>query len=92
MCAARASWGATFTYTRMFMIRAQTYAYNAPVPMRQLLLRWTIAMPYLMRMHIEEYRVDAGNMKALLTPAEVRAGTRLLTCSGNWGSDVAGVA
>ena len=69
---ARQAWGATFTYMRQLMVRLQTYCYDAPLPMRQLMVRWVIALPYLMRMHLEEYADHAGSLEKLLTPAEVR--------------------
>ena len=40
LIAARQAWGATFCYIRQLMVRLMNYCYDAPVPMRQLLLRW----------------------------------------------------
>ena len=78
---ARQAWGATFGYMRELIVRLHMYCYDAPLPMRQLMVRWVIALPYLMRMHLEEYADHAGSLEKLLTPAEVR--WRAFACSAN---------
>ena len=51
--AARTAWGAVYTYCRTFLARMEAYAGDAELPMRQLLMRWTIALRYLMRSRLD---------------------------------------
>ena len=45
---------------------------DASPKVRKLLLRWTLALPYLMRSHLLEYKVGADTLGELLTEVEVR--------------------
>ena len=68
---ARSAWGAVYTWCRTFMSRMVGYAHNVPPPMRQFTLRWTIALPYLLRSHLSYYKPGSDNIEALLTAEEV---------------------
>lgn len=74
--AARSAWGATYTHCRTLMARFQGYAHDAPLPMRKLLLRWIIALPYLMRSHLADYKPGSDSLEHLLTQDEVRTPCR----------------
>jgi predicted membrane chloride channel (bestrophin family) len=73
MCAARSQWGAIYTQCRMLMARFQGYAYDAPIPVRKLLLRWIIALPYLVRSHLMDYKPGCDSLEHLLSKHEVRS-------------------
>ena len=66
----------------MFVTRIQSYRHSIPVPMRQYFLRWTIALPYLLRSHLRDYEPGADSIEELLLPEEVRS---MLAC-GDAGS------
>jgi predicted membrane chloride channel (bestrophin family) len=72
MHAARTAWGAVYTHCRMLIARFQAYARDAPLPVRKLILRWIVAMPYLMRSHLADYKPGCDSLEHLLTKAEVR--------------------
>lgn len=61
-----------YTYCRTFLARMEAYAGDADLPMRQFLMRWTIALPYLMRSHLTGYLPGSDSIEALLTEPEVR--------------------
>ena len=61
-----------YSWLRSFTSRAQAYLPNAPPPVRAALLRWTIALPYLMRSHLMSYAPGSDSLEALLTADEVR--------------------
>jgi hypothetical protein len=52
---------------------AQAFAPGAPLPQRMALLRWTIALPYVMRAHLLDYKPGSDSLDELLTLEEVRA-------------------
>jgi hypothetical protein len=68
---ARSSWGPVNVYCFNFIIKSQTYLHDAPLAVRQMLLRWTIALPYLLRSHVLDYKPGADSLEELLTDAEV---------------------
>jgi hypothetical protein len=72
MVAGRTAWGATYTHCRMLIVALIGYATDAPIPMRKLLLRWVIALPYLMRSHLMDYKPGCDSLEHLLTDTEVR--------------------
>jgi hypothetical protein len=76
--AARTQWGAVYTWCRTFLMRIQAYAHGMPLPMRQLFLRWTIALPYLMRSHLSDYRPGSDSIETLLTASEARCASHLV--------------
>jgi hypothetical protein len=57
----------------MLIARFQAYAHDAPLPMRKLILRWIIALPYLMRSHLVDYKPGSDSLEHLFTEAEVRS-------------------
>ena len=73
MRAARTAWESVYTWCRSFLVRAQAYAPDCDIAMRRLLLRWTIALPYLMRSHLSDYKPGSDALQHLLTVDEVRS-------------------
>ena len=90
--AARTAWGATYTHCRTLLARFQGYAHDAPLPMRKLILRWIIALPYLMRSHLADYKPGSDSLEHLLTESEVRVHPGLLHNVGVYACVVAAVA
>lgn len=70
--AARTAWTAVYTECRMFVARAQSYSPEMPIPMRRLIMRWVIALPYLLRSHLLDYQPGSDSVEELLRPEEVR--------------------
>ena len=61
-----------YSWLRSFTSRAQAYLPDAPPLVRAALLRWTIALPYLMRSHLMSYAPGSDSLETLLTADEVR--------------------
>jgi hypothetical protein len=55
----------------MMMATFKGYAHDATIPMRKFLLRWVIALPYLMRSHLVDYKPGCDSLEHLLTEPEV---------------------
>ena len=81
MYAARTAWGAVYTWCRTFLMRLQAYKHDMPISLRQFMLRWTIALPYLMRSHLSDYRPGCDSIEDLLTHNEVCSGDAFCACS-----------
>lgn len=71
MHAVRSAWGMMYGLARIFIAKAQAHLPRAPPPARLFLLRWLIALPYLMRGQLAETRGPDG-LRNLLTPSEAR--------------------
>ena len=44
---------------------------DAPPEVRAMILRWTCALPYLMRSHLLHYKTGSDSLQELLTAEEV---------------------
>lgn len=75
-CAARSAWGPVNVYTNVFLTKAQAFLPGADAAARKLLLRWTIALPYLLRSHLLDYESGADSLENVLTATEVRCRVR----------------
>ena len=76
--AARSAWGPLNVYTNIFITKAQAFLPHADPAVRKLLLRWTVAMPFLLRSHLLDYAEGSDSLEELLTATEVRLGAALL--------------
>lgn len=62
-----------YTTCRTFIAKLQAYAPDAPVNTRKLVLRWVIALPYVMRTHLVDYKPGSDSLEELLPKEEVRS-------------------
>lgn len=60
-----------YTCLRSFIGKTQAYVPDMPVNMRQLIVRWAIALPYAMRTHLLDYKPGSDALQELLRPDEV---------------------
>ena len=69
--AARSAWQPVNLHCFQFIGKAQAYLHDTDVSTRKMILRWTIALPYLLRSHLLNYKPGCDELDKLLTPAEV---------------------
>jgi predicted membrane chloride channel (bestrophin family) len=55
----------------MFILKISTWCPDAPVPLRKAFLRWTIALPYVMRAHLLDYVQGSEALDKLLMKGEI---------------------
>jgi predicted membrane chloride channel (bestrophin family) len=70
-CAARSAWGRVHLYCWTFVAKAQAYLATADPNARKLLMRWAIALPYIMRSQLLDNRAGSDSLEDLLTTSEV---------------------
>ena len=71
ICTDDPSCAQVYTCCRVFIAKTQAYAPAMPVHTRKLILRWTIALPYVMRTHLVDYKPGSDSLEELLTRPEV---------------------
>jgi hypothetical protein len=79
--AVRSAWGPVNVYCFNFIVQAQAYLPHARANTRKMLLRWTIALPYLLRSHLLNYKPGSDSLEELLTANEVRSSSCKTECT-----------